>query len=28
MKTHPQCFSEEDVKKVQMNGQFFNKWLS
>jgi hypothetical protein len=26
MKTHPQCFSEEDVKKVQMNGQFFNKW--
>jgi hypothetical protein len=26
MKTHPQCFSEEDIKKVQMNGQFFNKW--
>jgi effector-binding domain-containing protein len=25
MKTHPQCFSEEDIKKVQMNGQFFNK---
>jgi hypothetical protein len=26
MKTHPQCFSEEDIKKVQMNGQFFNRW--
>jgi hypothetical protein len=25
MKTHPQCFSEEDIKKVQMNGQFFNR---
>lgn len=25
MKTNPQCFSEEDIKKVQMNGQFFNK---
>lgn len=25
MKTNPQCFSEEDIKKVQMNGQFFNR---
>ena len=25
MKTHPQCFSEDDKKKVAMNGQFFNR---
>jgi tetratricopeptide (TPR) repeat protein len=25
MKTHPQCFSEDDKKKVEMNGQFFNR---
>jgi hypothetical protein len=25
IKTHPQCFSPDDLKKVEMNGQFFNK---
>jgi tetratricopeptide (TPR) repeat protein len=25
MKTHPHCFTPEDIKKVEMNGQFFNK---
>ena len=24
-RTHPHCFSEEDLRKIQMNGQFFNK---
>ena len=24
-RTHPQCFSEDDLRKIQMNGQFFNK---
>lgn len=24
-KTHPHCFSPEDLQKIQMNGQFFNK---
>lgn len=23
MKTHPQCFTPEDIQKVEMNGQFF-----
>jgi glycosyltransferase involved in cell wall biosynthesis len=25
MKTHPHCFTPEDIKKVEMNGQFFNR---
>ena len=25
MNTHPQCFTPDDIKKVEMNGQFFNK---
>ena len=24
-KTHPHCFTPEDLQKIQMNGQFFNK---
>ena len=24
-KTHPQCFTPDDLKKVEVNGQFFNK---
>jgi hypothetical protein len=24
-KTHPQNFTPEDLKKIELNGQFFNK---
>jgi hypothetical protein len=24
-KTHPQNFTPEDLKKIEMNGQFFNR---
>jgi hypothetical protein len=25
IKTHPQCFTPEDLRKVELNGQFFNR---